>query len=437
AASKAHKYLPIRPGTDIALLLAIMHVLIEENLYDKEYIDRFAIGFEQLQAHLSDKTPEWAYARTGLRPEDIRETARMLGAAKPAVVIHPGRRVTWYGNDTQRSRAIALLVALLGSWGRKGGYLMTSAMELPSFPYQPYEKNDVAIADRPVPSAYPLADNALASGICDATIPGTSAYDVKGWFVYGTNLITTLPDPENTRKALQELEFIVAVDVLPAEICGWADVVLPESTYLERCDEVHIPAYKEPYMAVRQEVVKPMYNSKPGWWIAREIAHRIGLENYFPWKDSEEYVMERLKAGGYSCDEMQEKGVIKGKPQPTTYEEGATPEFWTASGKIELYSTELANNGFDPIPVCTPPEEPPPGYYRLLVGRVPVHTFGRTANNRELCEIYDENEIWISSVVARDFGIAHGEKVVLVNQDGLEDGPVRVKVTERIRNDCA
>ena len=86
--------------------------------------------------------------------------------------------------------------------------------------------------------------------------------------------------------------------MLPAEICGWADVVLPECTYLERCDEVWAPAYKQPFLAVRQQVVEPMYDSKPGWWIARELGKRLGLKDYFPWKDSVEYAKHRVKAGG-------------------------------------------------------------------------------------------------------------------------------------------
>lgn len=435
AAGKADEWLPIKPGTDIALLLAWMNVLITEGLYDRDYVEKYTYGFEQLKAHVADKTPEWAYPRTGIKPEVIRKTARMMGAAKPAVVVHPGRRATWYGDDTQRSRAIAILTALLGSWGRKGGYLVPSAMPVPNFPYIPYEKNGVDKADKPNPSAYPLADDTLASGVCDATIPGSSIYDVKAWFVYGTNLPLTLPRQDNTFKALQELEFIVAVDVLPAEIVGWADVVLPEATYLERCDDLHAPAYKEPYIAVRQEAVPPMYDSKPGWWIAREIGRRIGLEGYFPWKNSEEYAVARLKAGGYNCETAQGKGVIRGEIKPTTFEDGVPVEFYTDSGKIEIYSNQLAEHGFDPLPQFTQHAEPPAGYFRLLVGRTSVHTFGRTSNNRLLCEVFDENEVWVAEPAARDFGLKHGDRITLVNQDGVETGPVKVKVTERIRRD--
>ncbi len=436
AAGKARHWLPIKPGTDIALLLAWMHVLIEEGLYDRAYVESYAFGFEELKAHVADKSPEWAYPRTGIRPDVIRATARAMGAAKPAVVVHPGRRVVWYGDDTQRTRAMAILAALLGSWGRAGGYLSPTAMKLPKFPYVPYEENGAQSADKPKDGGYPLAGATLASGLCSATVPGSAIYDVKGWMVYGTNLPLTLPDPANTARALQALDFVVAVDILPAEICGWADVVLPEATCLERCDEIDAPAYKEPYIAVRQEVVPPMYDSKPGWWIAREIATRIGLDGYFPWKDSMEYAKARVAAAGLDCEILQRTGVIRGDLVPCTYEEGVAPEFSTPSGKIELYSNQLAEAGFDPLPVYTPHDEPPAGYFRLLVGRVPTHTFGRTTNNRLLSEVCDENEVWIASRVAREYGIENGSRIVLVNQDGAEAGPVKVKVTERIRNDC-
>ncbi|MCK7517632.1 MAG: molybdopterin-dependent oxidoreductase [Ignavibacteriales bacterium] len=122
AASKAKYYLPIKPGTDMALLLAWMSVIVNEKLYDVDYITKYGFGFEQFAAEVSQYTPEWAYIETGIDPEVIRETAREMARYKPATLVHPGRHATWYGDDAQRSRAIALLNALLGSWGRKGGF---------------------------------------------------------------------------------------------------------------------------------------------------------------------------------------------------------------------------------------------------------------------------------------------------------------------------
>jgi thiosulfate reductase / polysulfide reductase chain A len=437
AAAKARHWLPIKPGADIALLLAWMHVIIDEKLYDADYLERYAYGFDQLKAHVAAFSPEWAYPRTGIEPRKIRETAHLMAGARPATLIHPGRHVTWYGDDTQRSRAIAILNALLGSWGRRGGFVMPGQLSLPKYKYRGYEKNHDRAVDRPLPSNFPLADKVLAQGLCNATIPGLGEYDLKGWMVYGSNLLTTLPDPRRTKEAIQKLEFLVTVDVLPAEICSLSDVVLPEATYLERCDELHNPLYREPYIAVRQEVVPPMYDSKPGWWIAKELATRLGLSDFFPWADSMEYAQSRLHDAGIDCADLQKDGVILGKPSPLYYEEGATPEFYTDSGKIELYSTRLASAGFDPLPVYTPQEEPPPGYYRLLFGRTSVHTFGRTTNNRLLSEVFDENGVWVNRDVAAKWGLENGERIYLQNQDGVRSSfSAPVRVTSRIRPDA-
>ena len=370
-AGKARYWLPIKPGGDTALLLAWMNVILEENRYDAEYLDKYAIGLEELKAHVQGRTPEWAWAHTGLKPALIRETARFISSFRPASLIHPGRHTVRYGNDTQRNRAKAILAALLGSWGRRGGFLIPSNLEIPDFPYTAYKHDHRPKVDREKSHLYPLADEVLASGICDATIPGVAGYDIKAWLIYGTNLLKSLPNPKQTREAIQQLEFIAAVDVLPAEITGWADVVLPEATYLERCDNVWAPAYKQPFIAVRQPVVEPMYDSKPGWWIARELARRVGLKDYFPWKNSEEYSRYRVKAAGYDCEELKKTGVVLGEKKPTCVEEGLGLRFDTDSGKVNFYSEPLEKMGIDPMPVYRPVEEPPPGMYRLLTGRAP------------------------------------------------------------------
>jgi thiosulfate reductase / polysulfide reductase chain A len=442
AAGKAKHWLPIKPGTDIALLLAWINVIITEKLYDSDYLAKHATGFDELKAHVADKTPEWAYPLTGLDPKLIRDSARTIAAARPASIIHPGRRTTWYGDDTQRLRAMAILNALVGSWGRRGGFLLPSNVEVPKFPYTEYAYKPKAKADRSSPNIYPLAGETLASGLCDATLKGDFPYNMKGWIIYGTNLIQSLPDPRQTIEALKKLDFIVAVDVLPSEICGWADVVLPECTYLERCDDLWSPYYKEPFVAVRQQVVEPMYESKPGWWIAQNLAKRIGAQDYFPWKDSIEYAKHRAKAAGLSCETLMSKGVVLGKPVPTCEEEGLALSFDTPSGKIELMNKEMEVLGFHSIPEFTPPEEPPAGMFRLLFGRAPVHTFGRTTNNRFLSQVFDENQVWINADVARsipgfeDKPLATGDRIVLVNQDGVKSNPVRALVTERIRGDA-
>jgi thiosulfate reductase/polysulfide reductase chain A len=195
AASKARYWLPIKPGTDIALLLAWMNVMLEEKLYDAEYVAKFAIGLDDLKAHVAAKTPEWAYPITGIRPELIRESARLIASARPASLIHPGRHTTWYGDDTQRERAMAILAALLGSWGRRGGYVSYGKMGLPPYPIaKPFPHGDKSPADKPKTGGYPLANEVIASGLCDASVPGRALYDIKAWLVYGSNLMQALPN---------------------------------------------------------------------------------------------------------------------------------------------------------------------------------------------------------------------------------------------------
>jgi thiosulfate reductase/polysulfide reductase chain A len=435
-AGKARHWLPIKPGTDLALLLAWIHVILAEGLYDRVYLDRYAVGLDQLKLHVADKTPEWAYAATTIPPEKIAETARLIAGARPASLVHPGRHVTWYGDDAQRSRAIAILNALLGSWGRRGGFFLPAQLPLPKYPYAKYGTEPKPAADVPRGRVFPFADETIASGVCEASIPGTAEYDIKGWLVYGTNLIQALPNPETTKKAIQALDFIAVIDVLPAEITGWADVVLPEATYLERGDDIDAPPWRVPFAAVRQPAVAPMYDSRPGWWIARELGHRIGLGDYFPWTDSVQYAMDRVRAAGLDFDAMKRDGVVVGAAAPVTIEDGVAPEFGTPSGKIELYSAQLAAAGFDPIPNFTPPEEPPAGMFRLLFGRSPLHTFGRTTNNRFLSEVVSTNELWLNKQLATELGLEHGDKVVVVNQDGVRSEPLPLKATERIRPDC-
>jgi len=433
AASKAKYWLPIKPGTDIALLLAWMNVIIAEKRYDADYVAKNAMGFDELAKHVADKTPEWAYPITGIPADTIRETARFIAGHRPASLIHPGRHATWYGDDTQRVRAVAILAALLGSWGRRGGYVLPSAMDLPKFPGKKLPALKPA-TDRTVAGSFPFADETLASGIAHA--------QMKGWLVYGTNLVQSLPAPKETMEAIQKLDFIATIDVLPAEIAGWSDVVLPESTYLERWDDLWSPAYKEPFIAVRQPAVEPMYDSKPGWWIAKQIAQRLALGDYFAFENPQEVIAWRAKAAGVDLKTLLGKGAITGAHVPVSEEDGLALSFDTPSKKIELHSATLAAAGFDPIPNYTPHQEPPAGMFRLLSGRAPMHTFGRTTNNRFLGSVYGENEVWINQDAAKALAgfeekpLKNGEYVVLENQDGVRSTRVRARVTERIRGDA-
>lgn len=434
AASKAKYYLPVKPGTDIALINAWMNVIVNENLYDKDYVEKYGFGFEQFKAEIQKYTPEWAYTETGVAPELIRDSAREMAKYKPATLIHPGRHTTWYGDDAQRSRAIALLNALMGSWGRKGGFFYPASMDVPAYPYPEYPHSDKPKVDNP-DKKYPFAHETLTTGIRDASITG-KPYPVKGWLVYGTNLMQALPNRDETIKAIQNLDLMVVVDVIPSEIAGWADVVLPEPVYLERYDDMNVEFFKEPFVSIRQPVVEPPNEQKPNWWIAKKLAEKLGLGNYFPWNDIEDYYKTRLTSAGLSFDELKKKGIIKGAKQPVFFDEGVPDKFSTPSGKIEFYSLQLQEKGFDPVPKYNKPKEPPVGSFRLLFGRSPVHTFSKTQNNPLLNDMMNENEIWINRDIANRYGLKSGDYIKLKNQDGIVSNKVKVKATERIRTDC-
>ena len=434
AAGKATHYLPVKPGTDMALILAWMNVLLAERLYDTEYVARHGFGFEEFAATIRRYTPEWAYPETGIDPETIRLTARAMARYRPATLVHPGRHVTWYGDDAQRSRAIALLNALLGSWGRKGGFYTPVSMDVPPYPYPEYPTSGRGKADNPE-HRYPFAHETITTGIREATLTG-EPYPIKGWFVYATNLFHALPNEQETIRAIQNLDLLVVIDVIPSEIAGWADVVLPESVYLERFDDLNVEWFREPFVALRQPVLEPPHEQRPNWWIARKLAEKLGLGAYYPWSDIEEYFRHRLSAAGLSYDELKRTGIIRGPKQPVYFDEGVPAQFPTPSGKIEFFSPQLAQAGFDPIPVYRRPPDGPPGHYRLLYGRAPVHSFSRTHTNRILMDMMSENEVWVNTDTARRHGLANGGYIRLKNQDGVVSNRVRVKVTERIRPEC-
>ena len=433
-ASKSKYWLPIKPGTDMALLLSWMNVLITEELYDRDYVERYTVGFEQLARHVRDYTPEWVYLETGIKPDVIRRTAREMAKAAPATVVHPGRHAVWYGDDTQRSRAIAMLNALLGSWNREGGFFIPEKVSLPEYPLPAYPKPKARTADA-YPGKWPFAGQGVTNGVIDASI-GDDAF-FKGWLVYGTNLPQTIPGVgAKLEAAANSLELVAVVETMPSEMTGFADVILPECTYLERYDDLRNSAERHPSLALRMPAFEPKYDSKPGWWIAKQLGKRLGLDDYFPWNDYAEKLDWQLQQVGSSLEEMRKIGVRNyPRKRPLYMPEDGRAVFRTPSRKIELYSQQLADKGFDPMPVYTPPDPVPQGFYRLNYGRMPAHTFGKTVNNPLLFQLSPENQVWVNPLVANEWSLKNGDYVRLGGTNGVVSNKVRVRVTERIGAD--
>ncbi|HNY39181.1 MAG TPA: molybdopterin-dependent oxidoreductase [Bryobacteraceae bacterium] len=439
AAGKADWWLPIRPGTDIALLLAWMNVLIGEDLHDEDYIAKYASGFSELVAYVKVFTPAWAEKITEIPARQIVETARAMGQAKPAVVIHPGRHVTWYGDDTQRARAMAILTALLGAYGRPGGIFLPTSIgqgkvNTPPFPVPKRDRADGA------GTRYPLAseEQGVTNGMIEATLSG-KPYPIKGWIAYGQNILESVPQRERTIEAISKLDWFVAVDVLPVEQNRYADLILPEATYLERYDAPHVvETAKKPFIAVRQPAVLPAGDTKPGWWIAKQMSKRLGLEAWFPWEGPDDHLNLIVGPLNVNTGELKARGAVSFEGRP--FIEDRTPEdgqlFPTPSGKIELHSSTLKELGADPIPRYTEWADPPPGWMRLIYGRAPMHSFSRTINNATLNGLMPENALWVNESVAKSMGLSSGDRVRIENQDGIVSLPISILATQAIRKDC-
>lgn len=436
AASKSKYWLPIKPATDLALLLSWIHVIVYEELYDKDFVEKYTVGFDRLKQHVRRMTPEWCYGITTIKPEMIRASARTMAGAAPATIIHPGRHVTWYGDDTQRTRAIAILNALMGSWGKRGGFFFPETKKVPSFPHPPYPKPKWSWRDA-LDGKFPEAGLSISNEFIENSIlDNDTDYRIRAWLVSGTNLPLTLPDLAKFEKAAQDVEFIVAVDTMPMEITGYADVVLPECTYLERYDVVRTSPHREPYLALRMPAVEPLGESKPSWWIAKQLGEKLGLGDYFQYENYEEVLDWELKQVGTSLEEMKKLGVKKFPRESGELYKEEGLYFNTDSGKIELYSDRLDKMGFDPLPNYKAHPEPPANYYRLNYGRAPMHTFSRTANNPYLTDLMDENAVWVNPKVANIWGLKNKQEIWLKNQDGIVSSfPVKVRITERIRWD--
>ncbi len=463
-AAKADIWLPINPGTDLALILGLIHVIIRDQLVNMEFVDKYCYGFDRLADFIREYTPNWAYKETGIEPSLIEKIAWEFAKNAPNVVVVPPRRFSRYGNDTQTSRGIAILNALMGNWGVPGGiwqrnrfkYIVanpnTNDCEIKEINFRlPREmkppKPRVLRADG-AGHKFPLAPGFLGreNGIIEATKTG-KPYPIKAWIVYDTNPIGSSPIGKNRliEEVIPKLDLIVDIDVIPNDISMFADVILPESTYLERYDLPHIQKDAHPFIAIREPAVKPLFDTKVSWDIAKGIAEKLGYGRYFEesLKERIEKIIKRLPEG--KQHELRERGVtVFEGANPYPQVSGKPMKFHTRTRKIELYSTFLERlqhkrgDTYYPLPKYTPPKKPTEeNTFRLLFGRVPVHTHSRTQNNKMLEELYTENKVWINVEDAKKLGISENDLVVLYSTaTKRESAPIKARVTNRIKKGC-
>jgi thiosulfate reductase/polysulfide reductase chain A len=435
-ASKADEWFPVRPGGDLAFILALLHVIIGEERHDKEFVAAHCHGFEELRAHVQRYTPEWAAGETEIPAAEITRIAREFADAAPRALYYAGRRSSWYVNDFQMRRAQAILNAVVGSWDREGGVVPNSRIALGELLYMPWDEPTAPRIDE-LGSRFPLA--AQGDGVFLQTrenvLAGTP-YPVKGWMVYKQDPMSALPDRSRTQKMIEGMDFVGVIDTQMSDTAWFADVILPESTYLERLDPLHGLPGIWPVVVMRQQVVKPIHDTRANLEIVQGLAKRLGLSEYFDYT-IEEWVAEQAKELPIdnALDHLQKHGVFAAPGAPF-YGRTRTPDhrFLTRSGKIELYSERLAEAGHDALPTYVAPTPPPPGSFRVLLGRKATHTHAGTTNNPWLHELTPTNDLWINPVPAALLGIAHGDVVEVASKVGRVRSPARV--TEEIRPDC-
>jgi len=438
-ASKAKEWLPIRPLTDHAFLLALIHVLIEERLYDADFVAAYTLGLEELERRVARYTPEWAEEECGIAAKDIRRIARELAAHAPAALVCSPRRLTRTSNDLGTGLAISILNALLGVWDREGGIFSPLSFPVPEPDLPPFPHSEAPRADGAgVESVWPLANPqyGLTNQLWKA-IAEQKPYPLKLLLTAGGNGFMNSTDFDGIRKAIGQLDFFVAADIAPNEMNQYADILLPEASYLERYDDLQTGGAKEGFVAVRAPAMAPLHDTRDAWTICKQLAERLGLGAWFPHASVAELIDERLKKAGLSLAELERKGIIKKPADPARNfprEHGLPSVFPTPSGKVELVPSRLQALGMDDALDYVPQVRPEDGEFHFTFGRIGFHTHARTQNNRWLADLMEENELWIHPDAAAAQGIRDGDRVEVADRDGRKES-LRAKVTRRIRPD--
>ncbi|MHC1701047.1 MAG: molybdopterin-dependent oxidoreductase [Humidesulfovibrio sp.] len=435
SAALASEWHPIRPGTDMAFMLALAHVIITEKLYDAKYMAERTSGLDKLAAHVAGMTPDWAEKETGIPAADITRIARELAAAAPASMVYPGRRSSDYENSTQIRRSFAIVNALLGNYDRPGGLVPARPTGLKkAAPFEPpfYDDNPPGRLDtKSVPLLFEDEGSFVISR--DNAIKG-APYPIKGWFVYKTNPMATAPERRKTREMIDKLDFMMVVDITMSDTAWMADLVLPAPSGLERQDPVQaLQAGAEGACLVwRDPVIAPLHQSRPVFDVLKALSARLGFPEAFDF-DIAGYRRQQLAAFPEAEEILKRDGVFY-PPNPPLGTTDGQP-FKTPSQKIELFSTRYAELGLDPLPVYQPPKPSPDAgrKFRLVVGRSACVTQGSSTNNALLSEFEPENTLWLNDEAARELGVRQGDVVQVESAAGK--GELKALVTPRIRKD--
>ena len=428
-AAKASEWLPIRPGTDLAFHLAMLNVIIGENRHNQSFVSAYTTGFDQLAASIAQYTPEWAAPLTGIPADTIRRIAREFSAAGSHALAHNGWRTSNFINSFQTERAITILNALVGNWGTA---LFPAAGEsagaLGAPPQPAYPRISAQRLDG-VPWKYPFVP--LKIGVFQELREAAQSgqpYQAHGWFIARQNPAMSLPDRGRTLQAFQKMDFIVTIDILMNDTSWFSDVVLPEASYLERYDPLNIVGDKA---FLRQPVIEAQGQGKSALWIYKQLGSRLGLSDFFQYKDEEDYLTQQLAPLGVSLADVRKKGYVE---LPSSGRPSDVFSWSTPSGKIELFSKTLQNSGFSGLPQWEEPPAPKDGEFYLLTGKVAQSSQFGSQNNQLLHKYSDEPRLWMNAAVAAKLGLKDNDLVEAASSAGKVH--VHLQATQAIRPDC-
>ena len=439
SAAKADIWVQIKPGTDTAYLLAIMNYLVQNNKYDKEFVEDYTDGFDEFAKAIKEWTLEKAARECDIPAKQIKEVAEMLAANAPNVAIHPGRYVSWHGNDFQRQRALACLTGILGAYYVKGGWVPAKGPKVKGVSWAKEDhghKYDLNYDHQEDENIYPYSPPGTPTELIrDCAISG-KPYPIKSCVVWGQNPMQTIPNQQKTKDLFNAMDFVMCVDVMPTDVTAWADILLPEVSYLERYDYIKkgtqwdLSQEHQQYIAARMPLVDPMFERKDQVYICNELAKRMGHGDKIPVKTIEEMVDKSLASVNLSIEQLRAEDGIHIMPGKDPY--GVPEDF-----EVLLYNEDIEDAGYPGAPTYVAVPDNPKGFARLLYGRAPVHSFNRSQNNVWLHNAMPDNPVWVNDEVAAQIGLIDGDTVGFVNSEGVESTTTTtVKVTAGIRKDC-
>lgn len=424
AAAKSDEVLIIRPGSDTALALAMIHVICAENLHDPGFVREHTVGFEQLVEHVRPYTPQWAAGITGIEAERIADLARRYARSRPAMIVLGGSSMHKGANGWQASRAIACLPGLTGNVGIPGGGFG------PRHGSGAHGRGLSSIVEpqrRKHPQAIPNQMSAVAAALRDGQI--------ETLLLMGTNMLSSFADAEEVAHGLERTKLVVSYDLFLNDTARrFADVVLPGTAWLEEvgCKMTHTHLY------LMEKALVPVGETRSFHSVITELAQRLDLEGFDPWSSEEavfDAILDHPCTGHATVAALRAEGGIRALN--ISHVANPTLDFDTPSRKIEFYSEQAERLGLPSLPIYIENESPRPGgkSYSLTLtqGRTMAHFHGFYNNGQALPTLAKretEPALWISPGDAETRNLADGAAVRVFNERG--ELKARARVTERI-----